>query len=105
MELLRDGVLPRDSVGDGKALRVTREESEMVIEPLPLMEMLGESDSDEHWLTVGEAVAEWQPLGVQERLPGRLCAGDSVSVPEGVPEAYGEDDPQRVALGLSDKPL
>ncbi len=92
--MLRDGVLPCDSVGDDRALWVNRGERELVIETLPLKEILGESDSDEHWLTMGEAVAEWQPLGVPEMLPGKLCAGDCVSVPGGVPVAYREDDTQ-----------
>ena len=50
-----------------------------------------------------EAVAEATPLPLAE--PRGEEEGVSVNVPEVVPEAHGEADPPRVALGLPVKPL
>ena len=74
MELLRDGVLPCDSVSENKALCVSAE-GELLTEPLPLAKKLGDSVCVEHGEAVGEAVVEWLSLGAREELPEGLSAG------------------------------
>ena len=80
MELLRDGVLPSDSVCETNALRVSAEgeldcENKLDTEPLPLEKGLSDSDCVEHGEAVSEAVVEWLSLGAREELPEGLSEG------------------------------
>ena len=72
--MLEDEVLLPDEVGKNEELSVSTE-GELVTETLPLAKKLGDSDSVEHWVAVGEAVVEWLSLGAREELPEALCKG------------------------------
>ena len=98
MELLREGVLPCDSVSEDKALCVSAV-GELLTEPLPLAKKLGDSVCVEHGEAVGEAVEEWLSLGAREELPEGLCAG----VCEAQTLALGDTLLPRLLLGQGDE--
>jgi hypothetical protein len=81
MELLEDWVLLPDKVKTNEALCVSTD-GELVTETLLVAEMLGESECVGHWLSVSEAVAEWQALVALEELqvPLSVCVREAYTL-------------------------